>query len=713
MIRDFPTQQAMVAYAGVNGSSPSNDDLVQESLDFVYDLAKDFESRDKLFKLIDDVIFLDQKVHIPENFKNTALEVRTPLPSHIANQITAALTINNPRVHFDPTEFGDPGYEQSGIRQRFFESAWEKQQREKKRRLYRLFMYNQVTKGIAILKTTDRKRRAWAKYGDYSTKLLGELDGYRQSGVLDQENFTRLFDGKTEDYKKGLPYPIETVDVPPETFYYQMGNDGFTRCVEIKNVPYFDTLKRYDAGLTATGKARSFDDMTAHPLPESYWHKCYGDNDRRTLQMVEIWDAYSQRIIIRGPGDIPSKGAGFVGSGLLVKDIPHNFGDAELGTLRGPYFMASGLTTSSSQPERAHMSVLFAYIHLFPLLNALMTMQAQAAFTFAFPAYRRTRPNNFGLIDTPFGYDARDIVQNRQQIVPGAIFPDDIMPMDQPRTSVDLDKAIQFVTQMIQRVLPDTVQGMISGETAGYAINQASHLATLAWTPLTDNAQETLSDRVGFESELIETNIGEIVYVRGSIPRPKSSQRSLAPYGDYKNGWIGLGPKHLNGNHNYTVTLEPASINTDTLQLRNIKEELDMRLIDPNEAIRMRGRNPVEVERAWLLYELKQDPIIRNQLKQRIYQQLSTMEQDAMRGVPPEGQPTAPTVPTSNQPVGAAPGIPQGAPTTGFVPPSPSPAQAAQAPAPQPTTAGTPGTPTGAPAGLRGAPALHSPLPGE
>lgn len=717
----FPTQQSLIGSPAQDVSNMNSDDKAAQALDFVYDLVKDFDNRDELYRKIDDVIFLDQKVAIPENFKNTAIEVRTPMPTHIANQITAALTINTPKVHFDPTEFGDPGYEQASLRERFFESAWTKQQREKDARLYRLFMYSQVTKGTAVLKTTDRKRRAWAKYGDYSTRLLNELDGYRNTGQIDSNNHSRIFDAKTESYKRGLAYPIETNHVPPETFYYQKGNDGFVRCVEIKNVPYFETLTRYGAGLTASGKVRSFDDVTGSTLPESAWHKCFGDGDRRTLQMIEIWDCRTQKIIIRGPGDIPNKGAGFTGSGLLVKEIPHSFGDLETGTLRGPYFMAAGITTTSARPERANMSVLFAYLHLFPLLNALLTMQAQAAFTFSFPSYKRTRPNTFGLVDTPFGYDARDIVQNRQQIVPGAIFPDDIVAMDPPRSGIDLDKAIQFVTQMLQRVLPETVQGMISGETAGYAINQASHLATLAWAPLTDNAQETLSNRVGFESQLIETHVGEVVYVRGAIPRSKSAQRLLAPYGEYKDGWIGLGPKHLDGNHNYTVTLEPASVNTDTLELRNIKEELDMRIIDPNEAIRKRGRNPVEVERAWLLFELKQDPIIRGQLKQRIYQQLATMEQDAMRGIPADGQPNAQPVPTSNVPAGAVPGVSQGLPPTGFVGPQPTPAQGA-APAPAPPGAGAAppihvpsptGTPTGAPAGVRGAPSNYSPLPGE
>jgi hypothetical protein len=399
------------------------------------------------------------------------------------------------------------------------------------------------------------------------------------------------------------------------------------------------------------------------------------------------------------------------GAGLMVREWLHNYGDHDLGVLRGPYFTASGILTSSPEPHKANLSVLYAYLHLFPLLNSLLTMQSQAAFSTAYPAFRRTSPPDYGIPNSPFGQTAEDILGGREKVVPGAIFPHDIAPMDQPHTSIDLDKAIQFVKSLIDLALPDTVQGAVSGEMAGYALNQAAHMASLTWGPIVDNVEDCLSDRVGWESRLIDEHIGEPVYVWGQdLTRRKVNGSRQA-----KAGWMGIGPKDLDGVHRYDVTLEPATINNDQLELRVIKDELDMRLMDPAEAIRRRGRNPVDVERAWLLYELKQDDQIRNMMRQYVFRELGTIEQQSMTQLGPEGSPQAPV---SGMPPGAQPGVSQGLPTTGFVQPAGSvapalpPGQGAARPAGPIVTNQPPGPVPGSPGGARGVPAAHEELPG-
>jgi hypothetical protein len=714
---EFPSQDDLVIQPGNPAARNGADsDQGRRMLDFVSDLRKDFVERDKMYKLIDQVIYLQQGVQIPENFRNTAVEVRSPMPTHIANSITAALSINNPTVHFNAIEFGDVGEENAAYRSKFFEAAWTRQQREKRRRLHRIFMHSVVTKGEGILKTHERKQRAWAKYvgkgqpGDddyeegFMQKALRESEeAYERGDLPDEDSKSRVFDKSTEEYKRGLPYPIETTDIPPETFYYQKGEDGFVRIAEVKAVPYYEALKRYGRALDGKGQV-CLDDIAGLALPDEKWGDVFASRGTsKTIEMVELWDSEYCTVILRGPGDLPTNGTGRTGSGQVVKRYKHGYGDPHLGVLRGPYFHAPGIITSSREPHKAHLSVLFAYLHLFPLLNALLTMQSQAAFSFAYPAYRRTTPPNYGLPDVPFGYDASDLSSAREKLIPGAIFPHDIAPMDQPHTSVDLDKAINFVRQLIDMALPDAVQGVITGETAGYALNQAAHLASLAWSPIVDNVEDCLSDRVGWESELIETRIGEPVYVWGAVPQPR--RRPGQPR-QYKDGWMGIGPKDLKGVHNYTVKLEPASVNNETLKLRVIEQKLQMRLIAPADAIREIGGNPVEVEKAWLLHEIKQDPEIRKNLKQRIFFGLATIEQESMQQLPPDAQPggAPPDVPALSQPAGAQPGISQGIPTTGFVPP--------QGAVPQPPQ-GQPGTPTGAPGGIPGPPAAHAPIPGE
>lgn len=704
----FPSESALVGTPGWNNAKAPSQDRASEALDFVADLREDFKKRDEIFKMIDAVVFLEQAVNIPENFKNTAIEVKTPYARHIANQITAALSINSPKVHFDPIRFGDPGENEAALRSRFFEASWHRQQREKKRRIFRLFMDAVVTKGEGVLKTQERKMRAWAKYGPYSKDLLRDLDAAVKRGDMDEDTRTRTWDVKTEEMKRKLPYPIETTEIPPETFYYQYGEDGFVRVAEVSAVPFYETLLRNKAALNSNGKVVAFDDVASLAMPADQWGSCYDKvaPGRRTVEKIELWDATTCRVILRGPGDFAPVGANRAGGGYVVKEWKHNYGDLDLGVLRGPYFHASGILTSSREPHKARLSILFAYLHLFPLLNALLTMQSQAAYSFSYPAYRRTTPPTYNLPESPFGSAADEIVGAREKIVPGAIFPHDIAPMDQPHSSVDLDKAISFVKSMIDLALPDTLQGAVTGEMAGYTLNQAAHLATLTWGPIVDNVQDCLSDRVGWESRLIDEHIGETVYVWGhSAATRRSGTREQT-----KAGWIGIGPQDLDGVHDYEVTLEPATINTDQLELRVLRDELDMRLIDPAEAVRRRGRNPVEVERAWLLYELKQDPEIRNNLKQRIFQELGTIEQQKMAALGPEGQPA----PTSGMPAGATPGVSQGLPTTGFVPPQGA-VPAAPPPPPMPgpdNIAMPPGPAPGSPAGARPLPAAHEGLPG-
>src|SRR4029079_19388970 len=172
------------------------------------------------------------------------VEVRSPLPRHIANQITAALSLNNPTVHFDPVKFGDDGENDAAYRSKFFEASWTRQQREKRRRIFRIFMDAVVTKGEGVLKTFERKNRAWAKYTPYSQKLLDDLDKKVKTGELDHDSRTRIWDASTEEMKRKLPYPIETTEVDPACFYYQKGEDGFTRVAEVSAIPYYETLLR-------------------------------------------------------------------------------------------------------------------------------------------------------------------------------------------------------------------------------------------------------------------------------------------------------------------------------------------------------------------------------------------------------------------------------------------------------------------------------------
>jgi hypothetical protein len=179
---------------------------------------------------------------------------------------------------------------------------------------------------------------------------------------------------------------------------------------------------------------------------------------------------------------------------------------------------------------------------------------------------------------------------------------------------------------------------------------------------------------------------------------------------------MSIGPKQLKGVHDYEVELKPANVNNDTLELRVLEQELNMRLISPSEAVVKRGRNPVEVEQEWLLHELKMDPEIRKNMIQRIFFNLSTVDQESMRQVGPEGQPGGvPPAPMSDMQVNVPQGVAPGITPEAFVPPFGT--QPGQGGAPPPPGGEMPpqqpGTPAGMPGGIPGPPAVHTPIPGE
>lgn len=695
----------------------TNADIGHQVINLMKDLQTDFLDRNQLYKNIDDVIFLRNKVAIPEAFQATAVEVHSPLAPHITNTVTAALSINPPKVYFQPIAIGESGEENSAMRQNFFAASWLRQEREARRRLFRLFVHAVVTKGMGVFKTVERKKRAWANYDAAAKAYKTELDAMS----IDVNSKDRLYNAKTEEMKRKAAYPIYTTDIPPETFYYTKNEDGFTGAGEIKEVPIYTTLAKYN--LSIDSKLRVCPAEIG--LATTEWNAALGV--RRTALMYEWWDPEFVTYILAGPGDLPysedgtgSGKAGEAPTGWVFQRLRHSYGDKNLRTLKGPYFQALGTTTSSRKIEEEGLSVLFGFLYLFPLLDSLLTIQSQAAYTFGYPAYKRTSPPALGVPESAFGIDPEEEDANIERIVPGMIFPYDISPLEQPRSGVDLDKSIALVRSMLEMALPSTAAGVMSGDQSGYAINQAAHLARLAWDPIVSNVEFAMSERTGWESELIEEHIKERVYVWGNIPLPRTGKSARK----YKEGWLSIGPDDLDGVHKYEVKLDPETPSNKVIELRTHSDMLKLKLETPDMAITAMGNDPLEVKRGWMLYELEQDPAIRNQQKQRVLHNLNTMDQEALSGGAKNTLPSGSAVPAVQAQTGLLVQPPQVAVATGPGPMTPPPSMPTMpAPAGMPmqqrnsppgmTNVGTPGTPAGVPGGIRNTPGAHLPLPGE
>jgi hypothetical protein len=677
-------------------TSISRDDsrLLSQTMDLANDLRVRFRVRNQLYALIDSVIFQDTYVEIPEAYRKTALEMRNPLAIDIVDTTVSALCANPPTVQYHPTAFGDAAQQNATLREHFFDASWHRQEQDSRRPLLRSLMYSTVAKGEGVLKTISRANSAW---GEYSNQVKAMEEEIMAEERYDADAQRRLFDKQTEELKLLAPYPIASTDVPPETHYYNQNEDGFTANVEIKTMPYLEALARFGTGLDRDGNVLDpYDwqnlDPRAMALARSEWPRIV--QQHRQITVIEAWDYQTCAIVLLGPGQVAQSSGGYQ-NGTLVRSIKHGFGDPVLKTLRGPYFQARGLTTSSRLPERQSVSILYGYLMLFPLIDSLLTMQGNSAFLTGWPAFKRlSAPGQVPGIQGgvgPYANDNRD-TDAAQRIQPGMVYPFDIGPVEQPKTGQDLDKVLQNAQTMAMMAQPEVIRGGAGGAQSGYQLNQQAFLARLKWDPIVGNVSQCLADRTGFESWLIERRIGESVYAFAE-ERPPAQRGRYA--GQTRAGWIGIGPEDLGGVHRYVVRLDISTPSDDVVATRAIGEKMQLKLITYENACRDAGSNPDEVEKSWLLQNMKQSGPVQQKLMELTFQKLGTIIANQMNTPGPTPQEMAGVVPAGvGNPAPGGPGV--GGGQGGMPPPGaggPVPNQPQPGPGPG-SMPGQPSTPT-------------------
>jgi hypothetical protein len=677
--------------------------MERATLELAEDLKRQFRDRDELYRDIDAVLFGELPVEIPEAYRKTAIEVRSPLALHIASTVTAALSVNPMSTVFKPIGFGDTYQSNSTLRENFFEASWKRQENEAKRQLLRLFLWSMAVKGEGVLKTLERSRSAWSDYDTKAKQLQADLDAVRE---YDQDMKDRLYDRGTENLKLSLPYPIATTDVPPETFYYTKNENGLTSVVEIKDLPYMEALEKFGAGLNASGDviaphSWSELDPRAMELARGEWsNMMHGGSARsgapQTIRCIEAWDYKVQVILLRAE---PAPAEWGLGDATLCR--VRRIATATVLKSKGPYFHSLGIT---GPPLRSTpgLSILFGFLRLFPLLDSLLTMQGNAAYmtgTRPSSGPRRGRPCR-ELRPCPTAPTCANRIPAPRPSS-GQALPFDVNPIDQPKV-VSKRQLIGSIKEMLELALPSVVQGVVASDQSGYALNQAAYLARLGWDPIVSNAEVTLGDRVGFESWLIENRIGEKVYAWGEL-EAKKGKKTIG--GQTKAAWLGIGPDELQGVHRYEAKLAPSTPSNEIIEVRAIGEKMQLKLITYEDAVERAGGNPDEVEKSWLLHDLKNSEEIQTELKTAILQKIATIRSERMAAA---GLPPAPGMAG----VGSA-GVPGGTPGTppmggvGGMPPNPVPSPGQGLPmAPPPPGGGGPGMPPG---GIPGGPVVPGP----
>ena len=208
---------------------------------------------------------------------------------------------------------------------------------------------------------------------------------------------------------------------------------------------------------------------------------------------------------------------------------------------------------------------------------------------------------------------------------------------------------LQNAQTMAMMAQPEVIRGGAGGAQSGYQLNQQAFLARLKWDPIVSNVSRAMADRTGFESWLIERRIGETVYAFAE-ERPPASRGRYA--GQSRAGWIGLGPDDLGGVHRYEVRMDISTPSDDVVATRAIGEKMQLKLIGYEAAVREAGYNPDEVEKSWLLQNMKQSGPVQQKLMELTFQKLGTILAAQMQTPGPTPQEMAGVVPAG---VGAPP----------------------------------------------------------
>ena len=701
------------------GSRRYAPDAASYAHDIANQLLADFAKRDAGLHETEALLFRRHELKVPKAYEDSTIRVKAPIALDMVNSIVAAMTINPPAVQFEPIAGGSEAQNNAELREKFFSASWVRQEQEAGRQLFRAWMWNLAAYGEAVVKTVERKHSAWASYRQQTKDIDRAAHEYPPGGAQKAK----------DEAKKAAPYPIKSTDVPPDQFYYWLGESGYSYASEIKSVPYLDCLARFDAGLSSNGAVVPEEDMG---LPRAQWPQVM--SGLPTVDLVELWDWEWCHYAVTGPGQAGDRGR--LGKGTIVRSVRHGYGIPQTKTLRGPYFRAGGVTTGTRDPETMSLGVLFGFLDLFKLYDQLLTLSSNAAFMTGYPAYKRNAPPGASMASAigagagpqvaPFGIDGGERDAERPvQVVPGEVLPFDVSPVEPPKTGVDLQKAGEQVGEILNRVHPPALSGQDSGS-SGYQLNQTAYLGGLRYSPILKNGEIALGQRTSFESWLIENKVGETVYAWGEVPQVTPRRGYNPGARGTREGWLGVGPDDLKGAHRYRVALDAEVPSNKVLEVRTQVEMLQAGLTSRTQAMEELGQDPGAVERQLLVENMKRTPEVQKRLQDRIFQLLGMGEEQQLAelGGPPSGPPGG--MPGGGPPGGVVPaapgqgGLEMGAPDAfqpgqngmALVPPPPGSVTGMGSTGPAMAPGGLPANPGGGPAGMQGPPPNALPLPG-
>lgn len=436
---------------------------------------------------------MDQVINIPDAYKATTREVRTPFVRDAWLRITASLTHNDWLLHVEPKTDSDRDKRGTGVAERWTKAACTGMSKDIDEDVDFEACKAMVRDGESVIKTVHRPD-AWA---DFPQRTDEDPEKYLE---------------KAAAYKKGAPLPFawRTIDrlsvIPGDG---EWGDDYF---IEYQEYPRPFLAGRYQMTPNQYGylvrpenkdsKVTPGDTLGGYPQPEGHLHSSTG----RAVK-IEYWDQKWYCVLI---------------DGVFAPGFPKV----------NPY--APRMPYSRARPDVEVEPVLYSLLFLVPRLDEVLTMWINWAHLGAFPIpILQDVPNSNSLpsgLAPPTGDDSSSanftFRPGKYTEVPRGKQFSFLTP---PPVGQDIKELGLLLRSLIDIAgIPSIFRGLnVSGD-SGYLANQMLGAVEMQYKRLARARARQLEKSIEFIYYLIPKRIKTTVFVQGAGSEGKE--------------WLGLRP---------------------------------------------------------------------------------------------------------------------------------------------------------------------------
>ena len=449
-----------------------------------------FKQRDDDLSKRKRVRFQLEKVDVPDGYRDTALEYRTPLPQEEGRAV-AALVYAFPQISVAPPE---PEDQALTTKTEQFIAAMHQELESAYGHHWWKSQMSQIHEDIG-----------WVYYG----MKRKPYDGQPQAPDDDADEMAKLAYGmRNKRFKReaGIAAAFDYRHVPTDTVYV-VGDVGNPLAIfEIKEVDEYELMLTYGVKRTQEGTFEKLPkDVTSLPSGTSEYNNWSTNTTTKTIKVVEYWDRQWCCIIAEGV-----EGRGRKGDPSVLDEWEHGWGEV-------PYAAAPAFENEVRDEAFKFESPLNGIYNEAPHLNRLRTMMSNVAYLVGYPSWQiTTKPEGDQLLDDS------GAPKTQIKFTPGYMFQSapgqEVLPLPMQTGSELAQEVMASEARMRQFALADIAKGVSPGaDTANSAISQLRRLQRSALEPLSENRamqarrmyRYWLKRIIGEEGE----GIGETVYV--------------------------------------------------------------------------------------------------------------------------------------------------------------------------------------------------------